>query len=394
MFLRRLSLRHQFLMLGACGSLAMISLWAMGTLWQAESPAAFRTGTAILAGAAAFLLLLGALYLGRHAGRRAERISRAMNALAEGDLTSALKIPGRDEFSWMAYEYDQARQAIAPLLSGITLSVERLNVSAGDLAAITTQTSAGSARQQTDTEHAAAAMTQTTATLESVTEHTDQAAIAAGLADEETLRGREVVAEAGVATRQLAEQVANSATALREVRYKSEGIMRALEAIKGIAEQTNLLALNAAIEAARAGDRGRGFSVVAAEVRALADRTQQSTREIRDAFSSLQTTADAAVRAMEQGEDAARTAVTAADCTEHALASISTHVDRMRDMNVHIASALEQQTAVVAALNDNIVSVRDVAQQTAQAAVKTAALAEQLRQIAIDLGGQVARFRV
>jgi len=196
------------------------------------------------------------------------------------------------------------------------------------------------------------------------------------------------------AIQQLSKEVSNAAEVIGEVKQSSTEIGGVLDVIKTIAEQTNLLALNAAIEAARAGEQGRGFAVVADEVRTLASRTQQSTEEIERMIDSLQAKADDAVNVMHKNTELAEQTVTYANSAGEALGEITSSIDTINRMNEHIATAAEEQTHVAEEINRNIVNINDVAHDTVEDSNQTAESSVRLSELAMELKSLTAKFKV
>jgi len=249
-------------------------------------------------------------------------------------------------------------------------------------------------QQQNETDQVAVALNEMSATSQEVARNTAAAANAASQADSEAKAGRKVVNQAVETIDQLAQEVVSAAEVIHRLEAESEKIGSVLDVIRGIAEQTNLLALNAAIEAARAGEQGRGFAVVADEVRSLASRTQQSTQEIQQMIGRLQSGAGEAVKVMQSGRVSAERSVQEAAQVGNALEAIVRAVDTINDMNTQIASAAEEQSAVTETLNRNVTAISQISQQTSDVANKTADESAQLTDLSAKLESLVLQFRV
>ena len=283
--------------------------------------------------------------------------------------------------------------------SRITTILERAGYSAGELSGAATETaqamhsaSESLARQQMETEQVATAVNEMSATVNEVAGNTVNAAEAAGNARTASDEGHQVVLATINAIRTVAEEVERVALAIEELKNDSEGIYGVVSVISGIAEQTNLLALNAAIEAARAGEQGRGFAVVADEVRTLASRTQESTLEITSMIEKLQSGASSAVKAMGSGRDKAQAGVEQAAKAEQALDRITQAVKVIEDMNTQIASAAEEQTAVAEEINRNVNNISGMSSEVTQSVSQTTQASEQLAQLATEMQTMVKQF--
>jgi methyl-accepting chemotaxis protein len=237
-------------------------------------------------------------------------------------------------------------------------------------------------------------MNEMSATVQEVARNAVEAAEAAKEADNTFHQGKQVIDRVIEAIGELANEVEKAANVIQQLEAESMNIGSVLDVIKSIAEQTNLLALNAAIEAARAGEQGRGFAVVADEVRTLAGRTQQSTQEIEEMISKLQSGANNAVKVMETGKDMTKVGVDQAAAAGEALLTINTAVERITGMNTQIASAAEEQSSVAEEINRSIVSINEVAEQSAAGAQQTAQASNDLARLADQLKALVGRFKV
>ena len=342
----------------------------------------------------ALVTLAFAHYVGKINGKRAELIVKGLHAISQGDLTHKVNITGKDEFAWMCWEYSQGRKGFAGLVKEILGSAGQLATAAEELSAITEQSNSGVMRQQGEIEQVATAMNEMSATVSEVSNNAANAASAAQDADNNAKDGWKVVNTTVETINNLASEVERTSEVIENLKGDSISIGTVLDVIRDIAEQTNLLALNAAIEAARAGEQGRGFAVVADEVRTLASRTQQSTREINDMIERLQNGANQAVDVMEMGRAKAEESVEQAAKAGEALQSITSVVDNIKSMNMQIASAAEEQSATAEEINRNIVNISEVAQDTAGGSQQTASASDQLAKLASGLQTKVAKFKV
>ncbi|MFF3703033.1 methyl-accepting chemotaxis protein [Pseudomonas qingdaonensis] len=270
----------------------------------------------------------------------------------------------------------------------------QLSAAAEQLSAITEQTRAGVDSQKLETDQVATAMSEMVATVQEVARNAEQASTATRQANSQASQGNLVVQRALTQIDQLADDIGTSADALGRLSEESERIGSVMTVINAIAEQTNLLALNAAIEAARAGEAGRGFAVVADEVRGLAQRTQQSTAEIETLIGSLQQGAQRAAERMHTSQGMVGTTVGLANEAGVELQAITHTVTHIQAMNVQIATAAEQQSAVAEEIGRSVISVRDVAEQTSTASAHTATSAAELARLGTELQGLLSRFKV
>ena len=321
-------------------------------------------------------------------------LKRFSHALAEGDLTVAIHDDADDELGHAAMAFNKSAARLREMMGAVVGSIAPLAAAAEELSAVTEQTSRGVLQQQSETEQVATAMHEMSATAQEIARSASEAAGAANRADQAAHSGKTVVGQTMQVIDKLATDVEHAAEVIRKVETDSANIGVVLDVIKGIADQTNLLALNAAIEAARAGEQGRGFAVVADEVRTLASRTQQSTQEIHEIIARLQAGTKEAVGAMTEGREQARLSVEQAGRARQSLDAINEAVAAINDMNHQVASAAEEQSAVVETINKNVTTIRDVGTQTASGSQQTASSSEELARLAAGLQGQVARFRV
>ncbi|MET0027293.1 MAG: methyl-accepting chemotaxis protein [Candidatus Thiodiazotropha sp.] len=326
--------------------------------------------------------------------RAVEQIEVASTRLSEGDLNARVEYTARDEMGHIARSVNRMAETFHNMVNEVKEAVSRLASAAEETSAVTAQTTAGINQQMSETSQVATAINQMNATVHEVARNAVDAASAAREADTTFIQGKQVIDGVIEAIGNLANEVESAATVIQELEVESKSIASVLDVIKGIAEQTNLLALNAAIEAARAGEQGRGFAVVADEVRTLAGRTQESTQEIEEMISRLQAGSNNAVRVMASGKEMTQVGVEKAGSAGQALSSINTAVEHITAMNTQIASAAEEQSAVTEEINRSIMSINEVAEQTATGAQQTSAASDELARLAEQLKGLVNHFKV
>lgn len=323
----------------------------------------------------------------------------ALDAMAdivggEGDLTRRLDDTNKDEIGKLANGFNMFATVVHHIIREVMGYTEQLSSSADRLSVITEETSRGADRQQTQTDEVVAAVNELAATGQEVARNTSDAAEAAQHAEDASAEGRGVVGKTIDAIESLAEEVEHAGEVIHRLESDSTAIGGVLDVIRGIAEQTNLLALNAAIEAARAGEQGRGFAVVADEVRTLASRTQESTAEIQTMIERLQSGAQEAVKVMDTSKDRATSTVEQAVQAGASLQTIAEAVTVINEMNVQIATAAEEQNAVAENINQSVVNISGITEQTAAGAQQTASASNELNELAEHLSGMVKQFKV
>lgn len=388
---QKLNLKRQLQFIALCGALSLLGVvvaLALTTTAGDWKPAA------IVAALSAAALMVLATLLGSFCARRAELVVHGLGALAKGDTTHRVAIAGKDEFAWMSYEYSNVRKSFAAMIKEIGASADQLTAAAEQLSAITRQASQAMASQSDETSQVVTAMDRMASTVHAVADSTAEASREAGRANDEARSGRTVAGASVKSIENLAQDVEQSADVISRLKADSEAIGTVMEVIKSIADQTNLLALNAAIEAARAGEQGRGFAVVADEVRKLAGRTQESTQEIQGVVTRLQAGAGATVSAMEKGRQSARVGVEQAAHAGQSLERIATVVDRITQLNAQIATSAEEQTARTDEVNLNISRIGALAGETLDGSRRAASASEELVRLAAQLKTLIGRFRV
>jgi methyl-accepting chemotaxis protein len=342
-------------------------------------------------------LLLGALAAWLIAGQIVTPLRQALvvaNRIAEGDLSHDIQATRQDELGQLQRSIGQMTVNLRGLIGGIGDSARQIASAAEQLSAVTEQTRAGVDGQKQETEQVATAMNEMLATSQEVARHAEQASQAATEADHQAVAGDQVVAEAITQIEHLAQEMLRSSQAMQGLQQESRKIGSVLEVIKSVSEQTNLLALNAAIEAARAGEAGRGFAVVADEVRSLAQRTQQSAEEIEELISGLHRGTQQVADIMDNSRSLTDNSVQLTRRAGDALAGITRTVSVIQEMNPQIAAAAEEQTAVAEEINRSVLKVKDVSEQTSAASQETAAASVELARLGADLQVWVGKFKV
>jgi len=326
--------------------------------------------------------------------RRLKRLSEVADAIGHGDISHKCDLVSHDLIGTIVSSVNAMAENLRKTIAEISDSATLLSEAAGRMSSVTEETDHCVRQQQAQVDQVATAMNEMTATVQEVARNAEQAAAAADTADQEAKNGAFVATEAIGGIDALAGKVEEVAGVLEGLRADSDNIGVVLEVIRGIAEQTNLLALNAAIEAARAGEQGRGFAVVADEVRTLASRTQKSTEEIHEMIERLQGKAGAAVKVMGEARERAQVGTDQVEKAAESLAEIAGSVATISSMNTQIASAVEQQGAVAEEINNNVVAISHDAERNAAGSQQTASACEQLGQLAQRLQGLMAGFRV
>ncbi|KTC17407.1 chemotaxis protein [Pseudomonas marginalis ICMP 11289] len=350
----------------------------------------------IIAATALALLLsvLAAWIITRQITTPLQETLEVVERVAAGDLSRNLNVNRKDELGKLQSTIQRMTVSLRELVGGIRDGVTQIASAAEELSAVTEQTSAGVNNQKVETDQVATAMHEMTATVQEVARNAEEASEAAVAADQQAREGERVVNEAIVQIERLASAVGNSSEAMGTLKQESDKIGSVLDVIKSVAQQTNLLALNAAIEAARAGEAGRGFAVVADEVRSLAQRTQKSTEEIEALIVSLQSGTQQAASVMDSSRELSASSVDLTRRAGGSLENITKTVSAIQSMNQQIAAAAEQQSATAEEINRSIINVRDVSEQTSAASEETAASSIELARLGTHLQTLVSRFTV
>ena len=338
--------------------------------------------------------IIAAVIITRQITRPLRETLAVVDRIASGDLSHNLIVTRRDELGVLQQGIARMGVTLRDLISGIRDGVTQIASAAEQLSAVTEQTSAGVNSQKVETDQVATAMHEMTATVQEVARNAEEASLAAAAADGEARAGDQVVNEAIAQIERLASEVERSTDAMTVLQQESDKIGSVMDVIKAVAEQTNLLALNAAIEAARAGEAGRGFAVVADEVRGLAQRTQKSTEEIEGLVAGLQNGTQQVAAVMNNSRSLTDSSVALTRKAGVSLENITRTVSNIQSMNQQIAAAAEEQSAVAEEISRSIINVRDVSEQTAAASEETAASSVELARLGNQLQMMVSHFRV
>lgn len=320
----------------------------------------------------------------------------AMNDIAkgDGDLTRRLTVNGNDELSELAVAFNTFADQVHGLVKQILSSSRTMNQSTLELAQVMHEAKAGVERQKSESDQVATAMNEMTATAQDVASNASEASHAANNASTQVSDAQGLVHQTQEVIQGLSEQVAEGVRVIEALGADSARIDSVLEVIRAIAEQTNLLALNAAIEAARAGEQGRGFAVVADEVRTLASRTQDSIQEIQHTIELLQGGASNAVNIIGSISERSEATVAETEQVNDALQRITSAVNIITEMNIQIASAAEEQTSVSELINQNVHEIVVITEQTSQGAARADEATQRLKELAAELDAEVSRYSV
>ncbi len=319
---------------------------------------------------------------------------RSAEEVAEGDLSKHIQISGRDEVSVLLGALDKMQKNLRLTVKEIGGAADQLASASEELHAVTEESSRGLTRQNDEIQQAATAVNEMTAAVEEVARNATGASEASEETSRSAMQGRDQVRRAVNSVGAMADEISNSTGKVEVLATRVSEITKVLEVIRAIAEQTNLLALNAAIEAARAGEQGRGFAVVADEVRALAHRTQASTADIESMMQQVRSGAEEAVFAMNKSKELAVDTRAQSIEAGQALDRITEGVSIINEKNLVIASAAEEQAQVAREVDRNLVNIQDLSTQTAAGAHQTNASSSELSRLATSFGVLISRFKV
>ncbi|OOV86349.1 methyl-accepting chemotaxis protein [Oceanospirillum linum] len=326
---------------------------------------------------------------------RVDHINEAMDEIArgDGDLTARLDESGNDEITELSCAFNRFTSRIREMVQQVADTSHSLDSTSETMNQIANENDHRLNRQTQETNRAATAINEMVATVADVAKNTAEAALAAQTASQVTEDGYKVVDGTRHDIRGLSDNINNAMSAIRKLEAQSENITGMINVIQAIAEQTNLLALNAAIEAARAGEQGRGFAVVADEVRNLAGRTREATEEIQQIISALQEDTGNAADLMQKSCEQAEQTVQQAEAANDALSAISDTVDQITTMNDQIANSSEKQSAVAHEIESSIIAINTMSDESTHTSEQTTENSVRLTQLAQQLNALVARFR-
>jgi methyl-accepting chemotaxis protein len=350
----------------------------------------------IIAALILVLLVVVYLYIGFFMSVRnaISSFSRAARSVANGDMTTHIDLDNRDELGELTTEFNNMTDKMAELIRSVSSTTSDVDQQATRVNDTATANSQAVARQMEESGQINEAMNQMVEAVTEVTESAHRVADSAGSAEQDTEKGRQVVADTVGTINKLASEIAGAVEVINRVNKDSDNISQVLVEIKAIAEQTNLLALNAAIEAARAGEQGRGFAVVADEVRSLSQRTHKSTEEIEGMISRLQSGVKDAVNAMTNSHDVTEATVKKSTEVTEALDRIAKGISLIVDMSHQIAQAAEEQSAVAKNVNTNVEQISVLGQATADNAEETLASSREMSDLTASLQRLVEAFKV
>ncbi|MBN2978536.1 methyl-accepting chemotaxis protein [Pseudomonas lactucae] len=350
------------------------------------------TGVIIVSVAAALLTVLLAWLLTRSIVTPLRKAVAVAETIAGGNLSKVIEDDGKDEPARLIGALAAMQANLRQTIQHISGSATQLASAAEELSAVTEEASKGLQQQNNEIDQAATAVNEMTAAVEEVARNAVSTSEASGQSNQAAREGRDRVMETVGAIQTMTQDVQNTAAMIEGLATQGRDIGKVLDVIRAIAEQTNLLALNAAIEAARAGEAGRGFAVVADEVRALAHRTAQSTQEIEKMVAGIQNGTGEAVQSMQQSNQRTHNTLEMARAAGVALEQITQSISLINERNLVIASASEEQAQVSREVDRNLVNIRDLATQSAAGANQTSSASHELSRLAVDLNAMVARF--
>ncbi len=334
------------------------------------------------------------LFAARIMLRQTQYINDAIKRMASGDLSTAIRLECKDEYGDVARELEKTRSQLQDLIRTQVSSSQELAALTEVMTLSMSETKESAEEEFEEIDQLATAMSEMTSTVQTVAEHAQNASTLTESASSQAVTGQNFVQDTVGKISELSQDIAASAQAVNQVEESVDAIGSVVGTIQGISEQTNLLALNAAIEAARAGEAGRGFAVVADEVRNLAGRTQQATIEIQDMISQLQSSANSAVELMEKSVVEAAEGVELVTNAGNELDGIVLQVNQINDMNFQIATAAGQQSSVAEEMNQNLTNVRELVEASVTVVSELLETSEIMQKNAEELDKKITSFKV
>ncbi|MCW9014435.1 MAG: methyl-accepting chemotaxis protein [Gammaproteobacteria bacterium] len=326
--------------------------------------------------------------------KKLRRIAQISTAISNRDLSFTCEMKSHDVIGEIIDSFNKMAETLRDVVGELSQSCQQMQSGVEHICIVANATNEGVLRQHSETRNVEQAIQTMTHTAQEVSAKAAQAAEAAALAKEEAEKGSNVVGQTVSSIRALASEVENAASSINRLEAESNNIGGVLDVIQGISEQTNLLALNAAIEAARAGEQGRGFAVVADEVRTLAQRTQESTKEIQTMIENLQSVSRETVEAMEKGQAQASSSVEQAGQAGQSLQEITKAVTAITEMNTLINDEAGSQSGIAVEINQNIQTISQIANESKEGSEKTAAESQVMSDLAVKLQQLVSKFKL
>ncbi|WP_428614274.1 methyl-accepting chemotaxis protein [Shewanella sp.] len=349
---------------------------------------------AIFSGVAMLTITASSVFIIRRVSQSVVQLEETAVDIAAGDLTKRIRLGGQDEFAHIAEHVNRIASDFQQAVTNTHASTSRLASAAEENAVVSTQTQRNVLDQQQQTQLIATAIHEFTATVREVAQSAASAATASHEANEAAHGAQGVVDESIAVIEALSQELTSASEAMTLLAQHSDEIGSVVDVIQGISEQTNLLALNAAIEAARAGEQGRGFAVVADEVRSLAKRTQDSTEEIQKMIQRLQQGARGSMQMMQSGTEQVKLSVDKSLLVRGALQQILNSIEEINALNAQIATASEEQSSVTEEININITNISEISDQTAEGARQSSDATEDLARLAESMEADIAHYKV